>query len=63
MILTTVVAQFPTSFSIQSNLDAMLTALERTQSGDLVVFPEGSVSGYSDDLSFLAEVDQQQLNE
>jgi predicted amidohydrolase len=61
MKVATVVAQYPISFSIQSNLDTMLGVLEHTQAGDLVVFPEGSVSGYSDDLSFLARVDQRQL--
>lgn len=61
MKVTAIVAQYPISFSIQSNLDTILGVLEHAHAGDLVVFPEGAVSGYSDDLSFLARVDQRQL--
>ncbi|MBI5300682.1 MAG: carbon-nitrogen hydrolase family protein [Chloroflexi bacterium] len=57
MNLTAVVAQFLVSFSIQQNLISIQNVLKETQPGELVIFPEGSVSGYSDDLAFLDEID------
>jgi len=39
----------------------ILGLLDHAQPGAIVVFPEGSVSGYSYDLSFLDEIDQQEL--
>lgn len=61
MKVTAIVAQYPVSFSIQFNLDTIMSVLEHAHAGDLVVFPEGAVSGYSDDLSFLEGIDQRQL--
>jgi predicted amidohydrolase len=61
MIISALVAQFPVSLSIQRNLDSILTILEQSQPGDLVLFPEGSVSGYSHDLAFLEDLDPQTL--
>jgi predicted amidohydrolase len=61
MPLTAVVAQFPVSLSIQTNLDAIYSVLEQTQSGDLVIFPEGSLSGYSTDPSFLEKIQTREL--
>ncbi|MBU0511005.1 MAG: carbon-nitrogen hydrolase family protein, partial [Chloroflexi bacterium] len=54
-------AQFPVSLSIRQNLETILGMLDHAQPGDMVVFPEGSVSGYSHDLSFLDEINQQEL--
>lgn len=62
MIISVFVAQFPTSLSIQKNLDTILKLLDQTRSGDLVVFPEGSVSGYSTDMSFLDTVSKPELD-
>lgn len=56
MIIRAVVAQFPVSFSIPDNLHSILTVLEQTVPGDLVLLPEGALSGYSDDLSFLKDI-------
>lgn len=61
MMLSALVAQFPISLSIQQNLATMLSILEQTQHGDLVVFPEGALSGYAHDLSFLDRIDLQEL--
>lgn len=61
MHITAVVAQFPVTFSIQTNLEIIDTILAQTTPGDLVVLPEGSVSGYADDLSFLDHIDPRQL--
>jgi predicted amidohydrolase len=51
MNITAIVAQFPVTLSIQHNLEVIDSVLEQTSPGNLVVFPEGSVSGYSTDPS------------
>jgi predicted amidohydrolase len=62
MHITIAIAQFPVSLSISSNLATMCSLLENTQAGDLVVFPEGAVSGYATDLSFLDTIQPDELN-
>jgi len=61
MKLRALAAQFPVSPSIQQNLERMLAILEQAQPEDLVIFPEGSLSGYSHDLTFLNRIDPQNL--
>ena len=61
MIVNAVVAQFPVSLSIQKNLESIHSVLLQTQPGDLVVFPEGSLSGYDTDTSFLEQIDHTEL--
>ncbi len=39
----------------------MDSVLEQTNPGDLVIFPEGSISGYSTDISFLKRINQLEL--
>jgi predicted amidohydrolase len=56
MILSAILSQFPVSSSIQTNLEAIVSALDTAQPGDLVIFPEACVSGYSIDTSFLSTV-------
>jgi len=62
MSLTAIVAQFPVSLSIQDNLEHIDSVLEQTNSGDWVIFPEGSVSGYSLDTAFLKGINQDELS-
>ncbi len=62
MNITAVIAQFPVSLSIPRNLEVMDSVLEQTNPGDLVIFPEGSVSGYSTDISFLKRINQSDLS-
>ncbi|MCK5313534.1 MAG: hypothetical protein KAJ53_00360 [Anaerolineales bacterium] len=57
MHLTAFVAQFPITLSVRQNLDYIQQVLDIAQVGDLVVFPEGAISGYSTDLSFLEKID------
>jgi predicted amidohydrolase len=59
--LFALVAQFPVSLSIQQNLESILAILEQAHTGDLMLFPEGSLSGYSHDLTFLDQIDLQEL--
>jgi predicted amidohydrolase len=61
--LNAVVAQFPVSLSIPSNLEMIDSVLEQTDVGSLVVFPEGAVSGYSTDTTFLQKINGTELNE
>jgi predicted amidohydrolase len=61
MKLNAVVAQFPVSLSIQNNLKMIDSVLEQTNAGDWVIFPEGSLSGYSPDMSFLQHIDHDEL--
>jgi predicted amidohydrolase len=63
MSLTAVVAQFPVTLSIQSNLVFIDSVLEQTNVGDWVIFPEGSISGYSMDTTFLKQINQRELME
>ena len=63
MKIHAVVAQFPVSFSIPENVDRILSVLEQTVPGDLVLLPEGSLSGYSDDLSFLQDIRPHEVQE
>ena len=54
-------AQFPVSISIQQNLETIVGMLDYAQPGDIVLFPEGAVSGYSHDLTFLKTIDPDEL--
>jgi predicted amidohydrolase len=60
--LSVVVAQFPISFSISHNLTCLQEVVATTCPNDLVVFPEGSVSGYSHDAAFLDQIDLAELD-
>jgi predicted amidohydrolase len=61
MNISAIIAQFPVTLSIQNNLMMINNVLAQTNPGDWVLFPEGSLSGYSTDLSFLKQIDQQEL--
>lgn len=63
MKIPALVAQFPISLSIHQNMESLLEILEQSKPGDIVLFPEGSVSGYSHDLSFLDQIDITELDE
>ncbi len=57
MKINALVAQFPISLSIPENMAAIRSILTNTKPGDLVLLPEGAVSGYGPDLSFLDDLD------
>ncbi|MBN1305973.1 MAG: carbon-nitrogen hydrolase family protein [Anaerolineales bacterium] len=63
MILSALIAQFPISISIRHNLKTILDIAKQAEPGQLVFFPEGALCGYSLDLSFLENLDQQELQE
>ncbi len=56
-----VCAPFPMTFDVTENLHQMMELLNQCEAHDVVVFPEASLSGYSDDITFLAGIDQQQV--
>lgn len=62
MKVSVVIGQFPISFNIEENLSNIIRILEKAKEEDLVILPEGSLSGYSDDISFLKDVDLEKLN-
>jgi len=47
------VAQIPATWDIEQNLSAIATVLAAAQAGEVVVLPEGALSGYGPDLSVL----------
>ncbi len=53
--------QFPISLKIAANLKHIQKYAQMAHPGDLVLFPEGAISGYSSDLSFLDQIDQAEL--
>ena len=55
------VAQFPVFVDIKANLDRLREVVERCQKVDLLVLPEGVLSGYDHDLSFLDKLDEGRL--
>ena len=61
MSINIVVAQFPVSLSIRHNLETMCGVLENAHAGEMLVFPEGCVSGYATDLSFLETIQPAEL--
>lgn len=63
MNLPVLLTQFPVSLSISSNLKNILRLLAQAERGELVLFPEGALSGYDPDLSFLQTIDPGELDE
>ncbi len=51
------VVQFPITLDIEENLSAILSALARAERDDLLVLPEGALSGYAEDPAFLHDID------
>ena len=62
MRIQAVIAQFPVSQNISENLAAVQAALEQARTGDLVLFPEGGLSGYSAEPGFFDQLDEAALH-
>jgi predicted amidohydrolase len=62
-----VVAQVPVRFSVPGNLDTILEVLSEAEPGDVVVTPEGALTGYllhgQPDVERLAETDPEHVAE
>ena len=63
MKIPVLLAQFPVSLSISANLQTILSLMERAETGDILLLPEGAISGYAPDLSFLGDLDLGELNQ
>lgn len=61
MELSVLIGQFPIKHDIKENLKNIFSILEKSEKDDLVVLPEGALSGYSDDITFLKNIDVYQL--
>ena len=62
MLLPVVAAQFPVAFDIQHNLQEILSFLQQAQPDELIVLPEGALSGYADDPTFLERLDASEID-
>jgi predicted amidohydrolase len=64
-VIGAVLAQIPIGWSVEENAVAILSALDAAQPGDIVVTPEGSVTGYpiDGDVEQLAFIDQRAVAE
>jgi predicted amidohydrolase len=60
--ISAVAAQFPVSLSIANNVRQIRSFLEQAQPDELLILPEGAISGYADDMSFLETVDTGELD-
>ncbi|MDR6317737.1 carbon-nitrogen hydrolase family protein [Actinoplanes couchii] len=63
MLLNILIAQIPAAWDVSTNLSAFRTVLDDTRPGDLVVFPEGLLSGYGEDLSPMDTLDPGEVTE
>jgi predicted amidohydrolase len=63
MEVSILVGQFPISFDIEENLNNIVEILKKTEIDDLVVLPEGALSGYADDTSFLENINLETLQQ
>ncbi len=63
MHISVVVAQFPVSLDIEQNMMQIRHIIGDAQCDDLVVLPEGAVSGYDENGEFLAQIDKAYLAE
>jgi predicted amidohydrolase len=61
--ISVLVAQFPISLDVRHNLEAILSIMARAETDDLIVLPEGALSGYEEDPSFLYDIDTALLTE
>ncbi|MER7888766.1 carbon-nitrogen hydrolase family protein [Micromonospora sp. NPDC094482] len=57
------IGQIPTGWDIDTNLASIETVLSHSQRDDVVLLPEGALSGYAPDLSPLATLDPRHLAE
>ncbi|MFD8531644.1 carbon-nitrogen hydrolase family protein [Streptosporangium canum] len=61
MLVRTAVAQIPISWNIPGNLSEITRVVEACADNDLMVFPEGALSGYGADLTPLSRLNPAEL--
>lgn len=57
MTASTMVAQIPVTWDIEANMSTIAAVLAEAQPDEIVVLPEGALSGYGSDLSVLGRLD------
>ncbi len=62
MLLPVVAAQFSITLDIQHNLQGILSFVQQAQHDELIVLPEGALSGYADDPTFLQRLDASEID-
>jgi predicted amidohydrolase len=62
MQIQAMIAQFPVSWNIAANMASIQALLEQAAEDSLVLFPEGGLSGYSDETAFYAGLDDTALS-
>ena len=63
MVVNVLLAQVPISWNIAENVATVRSVLEQANAQDLVVVPEGMISGYDDELSGLSVLDPRVLSD
>ncbi|MHB8380046.1 MAG: carbon-nitrogen hydrolase family protein [Acidimicrobiales bacterium] len=61
MIVNALLAQVPVTWNVEDNVATVSSVLQNTNSEDLVVLPEGMISGYDDQLSGLTDLNPAEL--
>ncbi|MGM7703390.1 carbon-nitrogen hydrolase family protein [Pseudalkalibacillus sp. Hm43] len=61
MNLTVWIGQFPLSFDMKANLNHIVKLMDQLDEDEVLVLPEGALSGYDDDLGFLENLDVHEL--
>jgi predicted amidohydrolase len=60
--MSIMIAQFPVVWNVDANLVTVREVLSEARAGDVVVLPEGMLSGYGDDLAPLAAMEPAAVN-
>lgn len=62
MVLNVHIGQFPIQLDIEANLCEIRKMMEQVEEDELLVLPEGALSGYDKDLHFLNKIDVHELD-
>ncbi|MDQ0300315.1 putative amidohydrolase [Salibacterium salarium] len=63
MEISLAISHFTPTFNVKENLQKMLGLLAKADKNEIVVMPEGCLSGYSHDLDFLSSSTAYEINE
>ncbi|MEV6849285.1 nitrilase-related carbon-nitrogen hydrolase [Actinoplanes sp. NPDC051411] len=58
MQISILIGQVPVTWDVDANLETLRDVVDQAQSGDVIVLPEGMLSGYGEDLTPLEAVDR-----
>lgn len=61
MNVNLLIAQFRVSFNVEDNLNQIIEIINNSEEEDLIILPEGALSGYADDMEFLNFIDYENL--